>query len=522
MSYILKKTNGTVLTTVNDGSIDQTTALTFVGKNYAGYGGIFNDNLVKLLENFANTTQPSGKVLTGQLWYDTLNKNLKVNDGLGNWKSFPVIVSSAHQPTYFNPGDLWFNNSENTLWVKSSADFIKIGPLQSTAAAVVPVSILDNAGGTHNVLEFKIGNSNICVGVISNDNFIVNAIDPLAAQSPVFNTIKRGITLAGTDTSGRSASSIINSTTSLMWGTASHSLNSDSLGGVPASSYLLSGTSPTTAFGLDDNGILVGISPGNFRFHSNSGQYEGKITAYGQKISFNMMPGLNSDTSINNVVNITSTVFSQAQLVPGATTAVDLGTPLIPFTNAYTRTLTATTSIGTALITATNSIITGSSVVPTMAITDISDNAATTAFVRDIIPAGVIVMWHGAANAVPPGWSLCDSSNGTPNLLGRFIIGSGGQYLDGATGGSADATVINHTHLASSTVTDPGHSHAIRYSANGNGGGTGPFIEGALHTDVIQPSITGIGVSTVISPTGSTGSYANLPPYYALAYIMKL
>lgn len=529
MSYILKKTNGTVLTTVNDGSIDQTTSLIFVGKNYAGYGGIINDNLVKLLENFANSTAPSGAILTGQLWYDTLNKNLKVFDGTGNWKSFPVIVSSAQRPTYFNPGDLWFNNAENTFWVKSSTDFIKIGPQQSTAATVIPITVLDNTGSSHDILEFKIGNSNVCVGVISNDNFVINAIDPISSsQSPNFSSIKRGITLAGTDTSGRSTSTSTNSTTSLLWGTASHSLNSDSLGGIPASSYLLSGTSPTTAFGLDDNGILVGITPGNFRFHSNSGAYEGKITAYGQKISFNMMPGLSSDTSINNVVNITSTAFSHAQLVPGATTAVDLGTLEIPFSNAYVLAVNATNSVSTTLVTATNLTVTGTATAPTVTSTDNSNSIATTAFVREILPFGVIVMWYGASNAVPAGWQLCNGTNGTPNLVDRFVVGAGNTYgTGGAVGGSADAIVVAHSHSVSSSVSDLGHSHAIgiaggQGSVNAGNNLVGDPGQSSGPTRYSAVGITGIGVTTVMSSTGSSPTNANLPPYFALAYIMKM
>ena len=110
MSYILNKTNGTVLTTVNDGSIDRTTDLVFVGKNYAGYGEILNENLVKLLENFANSKEPPRRI-TGQLWYDTTNKKLGAFDG-NQFKFPPAVVTSAVKPSYFNEGDLWFNSVE--------------------------------------------------------------------------------------------------------------------------------------------------------------------------------------------------------------------------------------------------------------------------------------------------------------------------------------------------------------------------------------------------------------------------
>ena len=86
MSYQLNKTDGTLLTSLIDGQIDQaSTNLTLVGKNYTGYGEAFNENFIKLLENFSNTSAPSNP-LTGQLWWDTSNARLKVYTGT-QWKA---------------------------------------------------------------------------------------------------------------------------------------------------------------------------------------------------------------------------------------------------------------------------------------------------------------------------------------------------------------------------------------------------------------------------------------------------
>ena len=77
MAYQLDRFNGTFLVNVDDGSIEtNSTDLRFVGKNYAGYGEVQNENFLHLLENFANTTPPP-KVINGQIWYDTANKKLK-------------------------------------------------------------------------------------------------------------------------------------------------------------------------------------------------------------------------------------------------------------------------------------------------------------------------------------------------------------------------------------------------------------------------------------------------------------
>jgi hypothetical protein len=109
MAYILNKTNGTVLTTVQDATIDQTTSLTFVGKNYAGYGEYFEENFVGLLENFANATAPVNP-LQGQLWFNSDTKQISVYDnnrfkGIGS-----VTIGNPTNYTSTATGDLFWNN----------------------------------------------------------------------------------------------------------------------------------------------------------------------------------------------------------------------------------------------------------------------------------------------------------------------------------------------------------------------------------------------------------------------------
>jgi microcystin-dependent protein len=140
-----------------------------------------------------------------------------------------------------------------------------------------------------------------------------------------------------------------------------------------------------------------------------------------------------------------------------------------------------------------------------------------------LVPTGVIVMWSGSIATIPSGWALCNGSNGTPDLRNRFIVGAGSTYSVADTGGTADAVVVSHTHTATSTVTDPGHIHNIYYVALGGGGGSAAVLD-TVGTN--QPSTvtatTGITVATTNSSTGVSGTNANLPPYYALAYIIKL
>jgi hypothetical protein len=133
------------------------------------------------------------------------------------------------------------------------------------------------------------------------------------------------------------------------------------------------------------------------------------------------------------------------------------------------------------------------------------------------IPSGLIAIWSGSTGSIPSGWTLCNGSNGTPDLRNSFIIGAGSTYAVGATGGTTDSIVVSHTH----TITDPGHIHAIRVSPNGSTSGAyvsdGSGVSPATGTGAIISATTGITNQS----TGVSGTNANLPPYYALAYIMK-
>jgi hypothetical protein len=131
--------------------------------------------------------------------------------------------------------------------------------------------------------------------------------------------------------------------------------------------------------------------------------------------------------------------------------------------------------------------------------------------------AGMIMLWSGSSATIPTGWLLCDGSSSTPDLRNRFVVGATSTYAVGATGGSADAIVVSHTHTA--TVTDPGHFHtADQPFASSTGAVSGGFF-GQGSNRATGTSTTDITVAN--STTGTSGTNANLPPYYALCYIMK-
>lgn len=165
---------------------------------------------------------------------------------------------------------------------------------------------------------------------------------------------------------------------------------------------------------------------------------------------------------------------------------------------------------------------TGTPLTTTAAYSVDNTQVASTAFVHAVIPTGIITMWSGTIATIPLGWALCDGTNDTPDLRDKFVIGatadsSGaktnvtGSYTQ--TGGSKDAINVSHTH----TVTDPGHTHTVSGTSN-QGGTSYPLSGGSSNLSYsTQSATTGISLST----DGSSGTNANLPPYYALAFIMK-
>lgn len=191
---------------------------------------------------------------------------------------------------------------------------------------------------------------------------------------------------------------------------------------------------------------------------------------------------------------------------------------------------TGTYTVNTSQLVGAGTTLTGaaSAIASTPAAGDNSVNIATTAFVQTALSgafiSGMIMMWSGTIATIPSGWLLCNGSNGTPDLRNRFIVGaavdSGGvanTTITGAntqTGGSKDATVVSHNH----TITDPGHFHTYGGARQVQAGGDndGPYVSGSTSYNT-STKTTGITIDT----SGSSGTNANLVPYYALAFIMK-
>ena len=167
MSYNLTLTNGTVLVAggLPDGTIDSTTtSIGLIGRNVASYGTTFNENFIKILENFSNTTAPLAP-LTGQLWWNSTSGVLEVYNGAG-WKVIQSSTSSATAPTNVQSGDFWWNTTLGALEVYTGAGWVVIGPTIAVGSPVTTFagySVLDNTAIVHNLGNIVVNSNTIAV-----------------------------------------------------------------------------------------------------------------------------------------------------------------------------------------------------------------------------------------------------------------------------------------------------------------------------------------------------------------------
>jgi hypothetical protein len=248
MAYKINNTFGTLLVTLADGTIDvATTDLTLIGKGYAGFGEKLNENLIKLLENFNNTTAPSNKQ-QGQLWYDKTNNQLNVYTG-SKFKPVGSTSNSTTAPTNAVLGDMWFDTLNSQLYIYTGSAWTLIGPTTVAGSGVTQIiteSPEDNTGVKRSIL--KLVTNDTVVGVVSNLAFTPSSTEALGSAliTAGFSTVAQGLQLSSSVASAK------------FRGTAT---DSDALGGVAAANYLRSNASDTTTGQLSvstDDGIRIG------------------------------------------------------------------------------------------------------------------------------------------------------------------------------------------------------------------------------------------------------------------------
>jgi hypothetical protein len=242
MAYTINLTDGQIFATVADGTINTSSSMVLVGKNYAGYGEFLNENVIHLLENSSNTTAP-GAPLTGQLWWDSANGLMKAYNG-AQWKTISSTTAQASAPSNNVTGDLWYDTVNAQLKVWTGSAWLLVGPAftsgQGTTGAIAD-SITDNVAVSHVVIKLYVEDD--VVGIVSKDA----AFTPASSISG-YTTIRPGITL----------STLVGAQIPLFQGTASVA---QTLEGYDPTDFLLKNVAETTTgtFAvLNNTGLSVG------------------------------------------------------------------------------------------------------------------------------------------------------------------------------------------------------------------------------------------------------------------------
>jgi hypothetical protein len=291
MSYTINLTNGAIFATIPDGTINTSSSMVLVGKNYAGYGEFLDENFVHLLENSSNSTAPTAP-LTGQLWWDSTNKLLKIYNAT-TWKVISGATSSTTAPTSVVAGDLWYDSTNSLLKVYTGTSWLTVGPSSVNGTGAAPATVVDTLSGSHNVIQLSVGNT--IVGIVSSDA----AFTPSPSISG-FATVRPGFQLS---TTGGAY---------FFQGTATES---QTLAGLTSSQFMRSDTSTSTSGSIAVTGN-VSIGAGLINAAGNgisniggTGAYFGTVHAAsyrgdGSQLTGVLQPGAPT-TTVSATGNIT-------------------------------------------------------------------------------------------------------------------------------------------------------------------------------------------------------------------------
>ena len=396
MAYTINLTDGSIFATIADGTINTSSSMILVGKNYAGYGEFLDENFIHLLENGSNNTAPTAP-LTGQLWWDKTNNVLKVYNGT-TFKVISGATSSASAPTSNVAGDLWFDSTNQQLKVWNGSAFILVGPAsssgQGTSGAIV-TTLTDNVAVNHVVIQLFVADT--IVGIISKDA----TFTPVPSISG-FATISPGLQLSTTVSNN------------LFRGTAT---DAQLLDGLDSAQFLRSDTNDSTTGTLailNDSGLTVGL---------DQDAKISVVTATSEVSLSNQTQDANLALKVND-----GGVTTTALLVNGATSQVQVPTTLSVAGQLTVNTGAGATAIVNGAGNGSGNIGSASSYFNTIFAT------ATTALYADVaerfaadqtMPAGTVVELGGAKEITASKNELSDTVFGVISTRAAYLMNSG-------------------------------------------------------------------------------------------------
>jgi hypothetical protein len=453
MAYTINLTDGSVFATIADGTVNTSSSMILVGKNYAGYGEFLDENFIHLLENGANTTAPSAP-LTGQLWWDKTNFLLKVYNGT-IFKTISAATSSATAPTSNVQGDLWYDTVNQQVKVYTGAAFIVVGPAFSSSqgtTGAIPETINDSGASPHFVTSLYVNNTR--VAIVSKDA----SFTPAAPINTDFPTIFNGITLwnSGSPVFGGSATNaqLLDNLDSLDFMRATANTTTSGTVRINNDLGLFVGTGNAAVISETGNDGVVrsGISGGNLVIQSNVG---------GTLFDVARALGASGTFAISNAATVGTTLS-----VTGNITGANLNTGAQV---VATGNVTGGNIITAGLITAAGTITSTANVV--------GGNLRTTGIV-----------------------SASGNITSSGNVAGTFFIGNGSQ-LTGLSLGVSVTKFVNGT--SEGNIGDSGGN--INFNVAGTSNVAVFTTTGGVFTGLTTPSIAKSGTNAV----GNIGSSAN-------------
>jgi len=414
MSYTINKTNGTIFAVVEDGTVDSTSSITLVGKNYAGYGELHGENFLHLLENSANDTEPSNP-LAGQLWYDTDNSLLKIYTG-SQFKVISSATAASSAPTGTTTGDLWYDTAENQLKVYNGSGWTVVGPAYSTTtgtSGAIVETVLDNAAGSHIVVKLYTGGT--LVGIISKDATFTpaSAITGFATIGPGLNlsTTVANAVFKGTATNSQlldnldSADFMRSTANTNTTGTLAILNDTGAVVGVDSDLKLsISGTQALITNQTTNNDIVIKVAP--------SGSLTTAVTVHGANANVSIATNL----TIAGSLTVSGSISGTATNVSGVVAVANGGTGV-----------TSSTGTGSTVLSASPTL-SGTPLAPTASAGTNTTQIATTAFVTTAVSSvsgtlGTMSTQNANAIAVTGGSLANVSISGTANISAGTING---------------------------------------------------------------------------------------------------
>jgi len=326
MAYTIDRYSGVTLVVVEDGTVDQTTDIKLVGKNYAGYGEIQNENFLHLLESFSGAAEPP-KAISGQVWYDATSSKLKFYDG-SKFRTTGGAEVATTAPAGLATGDLWWDSANEQLYAYNGTGYILIGPqgIGATVSQMVTRAVRDTTNVNRIVIAATVNDE--VIFIISSIAFTIDSTDPTNVITG-FDNIKKGTTLRNTINSTGG----VTSTTDYYWGTASNSLK---LNGKSDTDFALSGSGAFTSLvTFADAGIAIGDSNDMKIYieNDNEGVIQNQV---GTKIKFKVDDDVGA---VKEPLTITA-----VGMYPPITDIFTLGTSTLKFANVYSTAFTGLAS----------------------------------------------------------------------------------------------------------------------------------------------------------------------------------